>query len=84
MSSPKYKLHDPSGAFQATCKTPDLAVQIAALLGERSAVRCHGKLLFRHITDGDALGESIDAAVRVLLEREQANAARSFKTSHPI
>jgi predicted phosphoribosyltransferase len=77
MRSPKYKIHTPDGEYVASCKTPELAVQIAGLLGERARVRLHGKPVFAHITDGDAFGESIDAAVRTLLEREAALYRRS-------
>jgi hypothetical protein len=68
MNAPKYKLYA-DGSYQASCKCPELAVRIAALLGNGATVRLgHKRIVFTEGVNCSA-NESIDAAARALLAK---------------
>lgn len=77
-ASPKFKIFDSNGCYQASCKQPEAAACLAGMYGNGATVRTgHRKkdIVWTEGADGDA-ADSVDIATEVILQR-QADKAHS-------
>jgi len=79
--SPKYKVFNADGVYQAACKEPEAAVVIADWYGTGATIRWdHAFTLW---TVGTDKSDSYDAAVAVMNERLHARHVRAYAKVHP-
>lgn len=70
--SPRYKVYDANGTYQAACKDVAAAAALCAFYGEGSTIRAdHRKVVWTDGADGDA-AESYDRVAEVVAHREAA------------
>lgn len=92
--SPRWKIYDAEGTYQASCKEAEAAATVVALYGSGALIRdgWQGrKIVWREGADGCA-GESVDACVNeiwarvdeiIAHEREQREAIRAkYEAAH--
>ena len=68
-ATPKFKVYDAAGAYQAACKEPEAAAAVVSLYGSGSTIRLgHAKrdTVWTEGVDGDAGDSYDDVAERVL------------------
>lgn len=68
-ASPKFKVFDSSGTYQAACKEPEAAAALLGFYGDGAKVKLgHSITVYTQGADGDA-AESYDAAAALMLSR---------------
>ncbi len=66
--SPRFKVYDAEGVYQAATRYAELAAAVVALLGDGSRIKLDGRIVWREGTDGHA-GDSYDQVAAVISER---------------
>lgn len=68
-ASPRYKVYDSDGTYQAACKKVEAAAAVVALYGPGATIRLgHSKVVWNEGLDGEA-GESYDEVVHTVVSR---------------
>lgn len=82
-SSPKYKVYDASGTYQAACKEIEAAAALVALYGDGSTIRFdHRTALWREGKEIQPAGESYDYVAELATEREAAMQRKAFNRAY--
>lgn len=70
-ASPRYKVYDAAGVYQASAKEAEIAAGVAGLIGEGATVRVnHGRALWTEGAEGEFAADSVDFAARTIHDRE--------------
>ena len=73
--SPRFKIYDPYGVYQAACKEPEAAAAVVVLYGDGSTIKDdHGPIVWweGEGQDGHA-GDSYDVAAETIWNRIRGN-----------
>ena len=75
MASPRFKVYDEDGKYQAACKHAEAAANLVTMYGDGSTIRDdHGPIVWREGPNHDGCGfNSYDGTARVVWDRIQAN-----------
>lgn len=69
-TSPRFKVYDSRGVYQASAKEGEIAAGIAGLIGEGATVRDgHSRIVWREGFEEVLAAESVDAATAVIYGR---------------
>jgi len=69
--SPKWKVYDAEGVYQAACKEGEAAAALVAFYGEGASIRRrHGPVVWREGSESQPAAESYDFVVETLASRE--------------
>jgi diaminopimelate epimerase len=68
--SPKWKVYDADGNYEAACKSGEVAASVVALLGDGAVIKAdHRLIVWREGKEEISAAESYDTVARVIAER---------------
>lgn len=82
MASPKYKIYDADGVYQASCKEAEAAAALVAAIYDGGTIRFDHTKKSIVWTEGEeefSAGESYDGAAQIMFEREREIQNASYK-----
>jgi hypothetical protein len=69
-ASPKFKVYDAQGEYQAACKRPEEAACLVTFLGDGATVRLeHRRVVWTEGSEAQPAAESYDKAAAIMLQR---------------
>lgn len=81
--SPKYKVYDADGVYQASCKEPEACACLMALYGDGATIRLgHGKVVWVEGHEDQPASESWDFVAEKVLDREIRHHKASYERVH--
>lgn len=79
-ATPKYKIYDAQGTYQASCKRAEDAACLVAFFGDGAKIKLSaGSLLWHEGQENMPAGQSYDNAAEVIHDREDAVWNKVFK-----